>query len=122
PRRRHALASPDRVAALQRPADRSASPDGVPCPRRADAGSHSRARHHGAQSRRTERNPMKIRMLAVAMLAAPALAFAQAEPKDGAKAAAKPAAKPAAKVGAVATVNGVAGPRSRMAVVLRTEA
>jgi len=36
---------------------------------------------------------MKIRMLAVALLAAPALALAQAEPKDGAKPAAKPAAK-----------------------------
>ena len=65
---------------------------------------------------------MKIRMLAVAMLAAPALAFAQAEPKDGAKAAAKPAAKPAAKVGAVATVNGVAVPRSRMEFMMQQQA
>src|SRR5712692_9924514 len=118
PRRRHALAPPNRVAALHRPADRSASPHGVPCPRRADAGSHSRACHHRAQSRRTERNPMKIRILAVALLVAPAFALAQAEPKDSAK----PAAKPAAKAGAVATVNGVAVPRSRLDLMMQQQA
>ena len=65
---------------------------------------------------------MKIRMLAVALLAAPALALAQAEPKDGAKPAAKPAAKPVAKAGAVATVNGVAVPRSRMEFMMQQQA
>jgi len=65
---------------------------------------------------------MKIRMLAVALLAAPALALAQAEPNDGAKPAAKPAAKPVAKAGAVATVNGVAVPRSRMDFMMQQQA
>ena len=65
---------------------------------------------------------MKIRTLAVALLAAPALALAQAEPKDGAKPAAKPAAKPVAKAGAVATVNGVAVPRSRMDFMMQQQA
>ena len=65
---------------------------------------------------------MKIRMLAVALLAAPALVLAQAEPKDGAKPAATPAAKPAAKAGAVATVNGVAVPRSRMEFMMQQQA
>ncbi len=61
---------------------------------------------------------MKIRILAVALLVAPALALAQAEPKDSAK----PAAKPAAKAGAVATVNGVAVPRSRMDLMMQQQA
>jgi len=65
---------------------------------------------------------MKIRTLAVALLAAPALALAQAEPKDGAKPVAKPAAKPVAKAGAVATVNGVAVPRSRMDFMMQQQA
>jgi peptidyl-prolyl cis-trans isomerase C len=65
---------------------------------------------------------MKIRILAVALLAAPALALAQAEPKDGAQPTAKPAAKPAAKAGAVATVNGVAVPRSRMDFMMQQQA
>ncbi len=65
---------------------------------------------------------MKIRTLAVALLAAPALALAQAEPKDGAKPAAKLAAKPAAKAGAVASVNGVAVPRSRMEFMMQQQA
>lgn len=61
---------------------------------------------------------MKIRILAVALLVAPALALAQAEAKDSAK----PAAKPAAKAGAVATVNGVAVPRSRMDLMMEQQA
>jgi peptidyl-prolyl cis-trans isomerase C len=65
---------------------------------------------------------MKIRVLAVALLAAPALALAQAEPKDGAKPTAKPAAKPAATAGPVATVNGVAVPRSRMEFMMQQQA
>jgi peptidyl-prolyl cis-trans isomerase C len=65
---------------------------------------------------------MKIRILAVALLAAPALALAQAEPKDGAKPSAKPAAKPAAKAGAVATVNGVSVPRARMDLMMQQQA
>jgi peptidyl-prolyl cis-trans isomerase C len=78
---------------------------------------------------------MKLRLLAAAALAAPALAFAQApapadkpaaEPaeKPAAKPAAKGAAKPAAKGGggAVATVNGTAIPRSRLDLMLRQQA
>ncbi|HXM81538.1 MAG TPA: peptidylprolyl isomerase [Burkholderiales bacterium] len=61
---------------------------------------------------------MNVRILALALLAAPALALAQAEPKD----AAKPAAKPAAKGGSVATVNGVAVPRSRMDFMMQQQA
>ncbi len=65
---------------------------------------------------------MKIRILAVALLVAPALALAQAEPKDSTKPAAKPTAKPAATAGAVATVNGVAVPRSRMDLMMQQQA
>ncbi len=65
---------------------------------------------------------MTIRILAVALLVAPALALAQAEPKDSTKPAAKPTAKPAATAGAVATVNGVAVPRSRMDLMMQQQA
>ena len=57
---------------------------------------------------------MKIRILAVALLVTPALALAQAEPKAS--------DKPAAKAGAVATVNGVAVPRSRMDLMMQQQA
>jgi peptidyl-prolyl cis-trans isomerase C len=65
---------------------------------------------------------MNLRILALALLAAPALALAQAEPKDAAKPAAKSAAKPAAKGGSVATVNGVAVPRTRLEFMLQQQA
>ena len=59
---------------------------------------------------------MNFRLLAIAALAAPAMAFAQA-PLPGkdepAKAPAKPAAKSAAKPAAIATVNGVPVPQAR---------
>ena len=67
---------------------------------------------------------MKLRLLAAITFAAPALALAQAgskpaaEPKPAAKPAAKAAAKPAA---AIATVNGVAVPRSRLDVMVRQQ-
>jgi peptidyl-prolyl cis-trans isomerase C len=67
---------------------------------------------------------MKLRLLAAITFAAPALALAQAdskpaaEPKPGAKPAAKAAAKPGA---AIATVNGVAVPRSRLDIMLRQQ-
>jgi len=69
---------------------------------------------------------MNLRLLAAATLAAPALALAQAdskpaaEPKPAAKAAAKPAAK--AGSGSIATVNGVAVPRSRLDIMVRQQA
>jgi peptidyl-prolyl cis-trans isomerase C len=76
---------------------------------------------------------MKIRILVAALVAAPALALAQApaekpaeQPaeKPAAKPAAKGAAKPAAKggSGAIATVNGVAIPRSRADIMMRQQA
>jgi len=71
---------------------------------------------------------MKLRTLvAAALLAAPALALAQADSQPAEKPAAKPAAKaaprPAAKGGgAIATVNGVAVPRSRMDIMMRQQA
>jgi len=76
---------------------------------------------------------MNLRTLAAAALAAPALAFAQAAPQPAEQPAAeKPAAaKPAAKAakapakpaaGAVATVNGIAVPRSRMDLMMRQQA
>jgi len=58
---------------------------------------------------------MNLRMLAAVALAAPALALAQ-----GAAKAPKEAAKPAAE-GAVATVNGVAVPRSRMEFMMQQQ-
>jgi peptidyl-prolyl cis-trans isomerase C len=81
---------------------------------------------------------MNLRTLAAAALAAPALAFAQAAPQPADQPAAEkpaaekpPAAKPAAKAGkapakpaagAVATVNGIAVPRSRMDLMMRQQA
>jgi len=68
---------------------------------------------------------MNLRLLAAATLAAPALALAQADSKPAAepKPATKPAAKPAAKPGAaLATVNGVAVPRSRLDIMVRQQA
>jgi peptidyl-prolyl cis-trans isomerase C len=83
---------------------------------------------------------MKLRILAAAALAAPALALAQAAPQPEAPPAAAPADKPAAKsadkpaakaagkasakpaAGAVATVNGVAVPRSRVDLMMRQQA
>ncbi|HEX6692281.1 MAG TPA: peptidylprolyl isomerase [Burkholderiales bacterium] len=62
---------------------------------------------------------MKLRLLAAITFAAPALALAQADSKPAAKPAAKAAAKPAA--GAIATVNGVAVPRSRLDVMVRQQ-
>ncbi len=64
---------------------------------------------------------MKIRMLAAAALAIPALAFAQGAEKDSAKPAAKDSSKAAAKAGAVATVNGVAVPRTRLEALLQQQ-
>ena len=69
---------------------------------------------------------MRLRIVAAAALAAPALALAQAQPgeKPAAKPAAKAPAKPAAKGaagGPVATVNGVAVPRSRLDVMVRQQ-
>lgn len=71
---------------------------------------------------------MKLRMLALAILIAPALALAQAEPLPGkppAKKAVEP--KPAAKGakpagGPVATVNGTAIPRSRLDMMMKQQA
>jgi peptidyl-prolyl cis-trans isomerase C len=71
---------------------------------------------------------MNFRLLAAAALAAPALALAQgaSQPaeqpaaKPAPKAAAKPAAKPAA--GPLATVNGVAVPRTRLELLMRQQA
>ena len=67
---------------------------------------------------------MNLRILAAAALAAPALALAQPADKPpaekpAAKAAAKAPAKPAAAP--VATVNGVAVPRSRMDLMIRQQ-
>jgi peptidyl-prolyl cis-trans isomerase C len=64
---------------------------------------------------------MKIRMLAAAALAIPALAFAQGAEKDSAKPAAKDSSKAAAKAGAVATVNGVAVPRTRLEALMQQQ-
>ena len=73
---------------------------------------------------------MRLRILAAAALAAPALALAQAPAQTEAppaKSADKPAAKAAGKAkpaatGAVATVNGVAVPRSRADLMMRQQA
>jgi len=76
---------------------------------------------------------MKLRILVAAIVAAPVLALAQAPADQPAeKPAEKPAAKPAAKgtakpaakggSGAVATVNGVAIPRSRADLMMRQQA
>jgi len=59
---------------------------------------------------------MNIRLLAVALVAAPVLALAQDKP------AAKPAAKGAAQGGTVVTVNGVAVPRSRLEFMMQQQA
>jgi peptidyl-prolyl cis-trans isomerase C len=68
---------------------------------------------------------MRLRIVAATALALPALALAQAQPdqKPAAKPAAKAPAKPAAKGagGAIATVNGIAVPRSRLDVMLRQQ-
>jgi peptidyl-prolyl cis-trans isomerase C len=68
---------------------------------------------------------MNLRLIAAALLAAPALALAQADSKPAAepKPAAKSAAKPAAKAGSgpIATVNGVAVPRSRMDYMMKQQ-
>jgi peptidyl-prolyl cis-trans isomerase C len=61
---------------------------------------------------------MKIWIIAAGLLAAPALAFGQ----EPAKPAAKPAAKAAAKGKAVATVNGVAVPQSRLDFMMQQQA
>jgi peptidyl-prolyl cis-trans isomerase C len=68
---------------------------------------------------------MNLRLLAAVALAAPALALAQSADKPpadkpAAKAAAKAPAKPAAA--SVATVNGVAVPRSRLDLMMRQQA
>jgi peptidyl-prolyl cis-trans isomerase C len=76
---------------------------------------------------------MRVLLLAATLLAAPALALAQAEPKpapaDTAKPAAKEAGKPAAKAAAkpaagapVAKVNGIAVPSSRMDFMMQQQA
>lgn len=73
---------------------------------------------------------MRLRLLAAAALAAPALALAQAPAQTEAppaKSTDKPAAKAAGKAkpaatGAVATVNGVAVPRSRADLMMRQQA
>src|SRR6185369_161482 len=75
--------------------------------RRAHAASHPRAGHIGAQPRRTERNPMNPRMIAAIMLAAPAIAFAQGAAKGGGE--------------AIAKVNGVAVPKSRLDFMLQQQ-
>ena len=64
---------------------------------------------------------MKIRLLAAAALAIPALAFAQGAEKDSAQPAAKDSSKAAAKAGAVATVNGVAVPRTRLDALMQQQ-
>ncbi|HUG76871.1 MAG TPA: peptidylprolyl isomerase [Burkholderiales bacterium] len=61
---------------------------------------------------------MNTRIVAAAMLAAPLLAFAQGSAKDGTKDAAR---KPAAAQAPVATVNGVAVPRSRMEFLMQQQ-
>ena len=61
---------------------------------------------------------MNPRIIAAAMLAAPALALAQGVAKDGAKDAAR---KPAAAQAPIATVNGVAVPRSRMEFLMQQQ-
>jgi len=61
---------------------------------------------------------MNTRIVAAAMLAAPLLALAQGSAKDGAKDAAR---KPAAAQAPVATVNGVAVPRSRMEFLMQQQ-
>jgi peptidyl-prolyl cis-trans isomerase C len=61
---------------------------------------------------------MKIWIIAAGLLAAPALAFGQ----EPAKPAAKPAAKAAAKGKAVATVNGVGVPQSRLDFMMQQQA
>ena len=63
---------------------------------------------------------MNPRILALALLAAPALVLAQAPlpGKEKDKPAAKAPAKPAAKAGAIATVNGVPVPQSRAEYLL----
>jgi peptidyl-prolyl cis-trans isomerase C len=60
---------------------------------------------------------MNLRVAALAMLVLPALAFSQAAEKG----AEKKAAKPAPKRAAVATVNGVAVPQSRMDFMLQQQ-
>jgi peptidyl-prolyl cis-trans isomerase C len=60
---------------------------------------------------------VNLRILAVASLAVPILALAQA-PLPGKE---KPAAKPAAKPGAIATVNGVPVPQARMDYLLQQQ-
>lgn len=73
---------------------------------------------------------MRLRIFAAAALAAPALALAQAPAQTEAppaKSADKPAAKAAGKAkpaatGAIATVNGVAVPRSRADLMMRQQA
>jgi len=63
------------------------------------------------------------RILALALLAAPALALAQAPlpGKEKGKPAAKAPAKPAARAGAIATVNGVAVPQSRAEYLMQQQ-
>jgi peptidyl-prolyl cis-trans isomerase C len=61
---------------------------------------------------------MKIWIIAAGLLAAPAFAFGQ----EPAKPAGKPAAKAAAKGKAVATVNGVAVPQSRLDFMMQQQA
>ena len=66
---------------------------------------------------------MNPRILALALLAAPALALAQAPlpGKEKDKPAAKAPAKPAAKAGTIATVNGVAVPQSRAEYLMQQQ-
>ena len=67
---------------------------------------------------------MMLRSIAAALLAAPLLVCAQDEAKDAPKPAAKPAAKASAKAGsqtAVAHVNGVAVPASRMEFMMEQQ-
>ena len=66
---------------------------------------------------------MNPRILALALLAAPALALAQAPlpGKEKGKPAAKAPAKPAARAGAIATVNGVAVPQSRAEYLMQQQ-
>src|SRR4029078_1122128 len=77
------------------------------------AESHPRARHHGTRPRRDERTTMRHLVLAAALAVLPLAASAQDAEKPAAK---KSAAKPAAKANAnaIATVNGVAVPASRL--------
>jgi len=118
---RHALATANRVAALHRPADRSASPHGVPMPRRADAGSiHALAI--------TARSPEELKgadedsnpRSRPARGACPCAGSSRA--KDAPRRRRSLRAKPAAKAAAVATVNGVAVPRSRMEFMMQQQA